>query len=104
METIAIFRLSGDASLTAAAVTRRLDIQPTRAIEAGDPVSSRSASTRDSSMWLLNSSAGIEAGTELAEQLNRLLAILEPVTALLWDLVHDGYEANWLCYIASHAT
>ena len=104
METIATFRLSGEAGLTAAAVTRRLGIQPTRAIEAGDPVSSRSASTRDSSIWLLNSSTGIEAGTELAEHLHRLLAILEPVTALLWDLIHDGYEANWLCYIASHAT
>ena len=101
---MATFRLSGDAGLTAAAVTRRLGIQPTRAIEAGDPVSIRSASIRDSSMWLLNSSVGIEAGTELAEQLHRLLAILEPVTALLWDLVHEGYEANWLCYIASHAT
>lgn len=55
-------------------------------------------------MWLLSSSAGIESGTELTEHLHRLLAILEPVTALLWELVQDGYEANWLCYIASHAT
>jgi Domain of unknown function (DUF4279) len=53
---------------------------------------------------LLNSSAGIEAGTELTEHLHRLLAILEPVTAPFWELVREGYEANWLCYIASHAT
>jgi hypothetical protein len=104
VETTATFRLSGDAGLTAAAVTGRLGIQPTRAIEAGDPVSSRSASTRGSSIWLLSSSAGIETGTELTEHLHRLLVLLEPVTAPLWELVHEGYHANWLCYIGSHAT
>lgn len=104
METRATFRLSGDAARTAAAVTRRLGIQPTRAFEAGDPVSSRSAHTRDSSIWLLSSSPLIQAGTELTEHLHRLLAALEPVTAPLWELVHEGYEANWFCYIASHAT
>ena len=103
METTATFRLFGDATLTAAAVTRRLGIQPTRALEAGDRMSSRSAATRDSSAWLLSSSPGIETGTELAEQLHRLLVLLEPVTAQLWDLVRAGYEANWFCYIASHA-
>jgi len=55
-------------------------------------------------MWLLSSSPGIEAGVELATQLNRLLVILEPVTPLLWELVEAGYEANWFCYVASHAT
>ena len=104
METTATFRLFGHAGLTAAVVTRRLSIQPTRAHEAGDPVSSRSAKVRDSSAWLLTSSAGIEAGTELSEHLHRLLAILEPVSALVWELVQEGYEANWFCYIASHAT
>ena len=104
METTATFRLAGDATLTAAAVTRRLGIQPTRAFETGDPVSSRSAATRDSSLWLLASSPGIETGTELTEHLHRLLAILEPVTAPLWELIHAGYDANWFCYIASHAT
>jgi Domain of unknown function (DUF4279) len=104
VETTATFRLFGQSGLTAAAVTRRLSIQPTRALEAGDPLSSRSASVRDSSAWLLTSSASIEADTELSEHLHRLLAILEPVTTLVWDLVHEGYEANWFCYIASHAT
>ena len=104
METTTTFRLSGHATLTAAAVTRHLGIQPTRAFETGDPVSSRSAATRDFPLWLLSSSPGIETGTELAEHLHRLLDILEPVTALLWELVHAGYDANWFCYIASHAT
>ena len=104
METRATFRQSGDATLTAASVTRRLGIQPTRVFETGDPVSSRSAKTRDSSLWLLTSSPGIETGTELAEHLHRLLAELEPVTAPLWELVRAGYDANWFCYIASHAT
>jgi hypothetical protein len=26
------------------------------------------------------------------------------VTAQLWDLVHAGYKAGWICYIASHPT
>jgi Domain of unknown function (DUF4279) len=102
VQTTATFRLFGNAALTAAAVTRRLSIQPTRALEAGDPVSSRSARTRDSSAWLLSSSP--EDGTELTEHLHQLLTILEPATALLWELIHEGYEANWFCYIASHAT
>jgi hypothetical protein len=104
VETSATFRLFGDARLTAGAVTRRLGIQPTRALEAGDRVGRRPGATRDSSAWLLTSSPGIEAGTGLAGQLHRLLAVLEPVAVPLWDLVRDGYEANWFCYIASHAT
>jgi hypothetical protein len=104
METRATFRLFGDARLTAAAVTRRLGIQPTRALEVGDRVGRRPGTTRDSSAWLLMSSPGIEAGTELTGQMHRLLAILEPVTVPLWDLARAGYEANWLCYVASHAT
>lgn len=103
METTAAFRLSGNATLTAAAVTKRLGIQPTRAFEVGDPVSSRSASTRTGSLWLLSSSPGVQTGTELAEHLHRLLAILEPATDALWELASAGYDANWLCYIASHA-
>jgi uncharacterized protein DUF4279 len=103
METTGAFRLSGDAGLTAAAVTHRLGIRPTRSFEAGAPVSSRSTGTHATSLWLLSSSSGIEDGTELTEQLHRLLAILEPVSAPLWELVHEGYEANWFCYIASHA-
>jgi hypothetical protein len=79
-------------------------VQPTRTHEAGDPISRRSAHTRDSSLWLLSSSPEIEPGTELSEHLQRLLAILEPVTGRLWELVNAGYEANWYCWIASHAT
>jgi hypothetical protein len=103
VETRATFRPSGNAGLTAPAVTRRLGIQPTRTFEAGDRVSSRSARTRDSSIWLLSSSPGTEASTELTEHLHRLLATFEPVIAPLWELAHEGYDANWLCQIASHA-
>lgn len=104
METRATFRVFGDATLTAAAVTGRLGIQPTRTFEAGDRISSHSAASRGSSAWLLSSSPRIETGIELAVQLHRLLVVLEPVTAQLWDLVHAGYEANWFCFIASHGT
>jgi Domain of unknown function (DUF4279) len=105
VQTTATFRLFGSAALTtAAAVTRRLGIQPTRALEAGDPVGNRSARTRDSSAWLLSSSLSPEDGAELTEHLHQLLTILEPATAVLWELIHEGYEANWFCFIASHAT
>lgn len=90
--------------LTSAAVTRRLGIEPTRAFEPGDPASSRSSHTSDRSLWLLSSSPGIRVGVELTEHLHRLLTVLEPVTAPLWGLVQAGYDANWFCYIASHAT
>lgn len=104
METRAAFRLQGHAGLTAAAVTRQLGVQPTQAFEAGMPVSPRSAHIRDSSLWLLNSSPQIEAHTEVAEHLLRLLAVLEPVAEALWELVNTGYAANWYCWVASHAT
>ena len=103
MDTRATFRLTGGTGLTAAGVTRRLGIQPTRAFEAGDRYSSRSASTRDASVWLLSSSPEIEADTELSEHLHKLLATLEPVTARLWDLESEGYEAKWYCWVASRA-
>jgi hypothetical protein len=103
VQTSATFRLWGSAGLTAAGVTERLGLQPTAAFEAGEPVSRRSANVRDPAVWLLSSGSGIEPGVELAEQLERLLVVLEPVTALLWDLVGSGYQANWNCYIASHA-
>ena len=104
METRATFRLFGDATLTAAAVTQRLGVQPTRGLEAGDRVGRQPGATRAASAWLLSSGPGIEPGSELAAQLRKLLDVLEPVAAQLWDLVRAGYEANWFCYIASHAT
>jgi Domain of unknown function (DUF4279) len=93
VQTTATFRLFGDATLTAEAVTQRLGILPSRAVEVGDWIS-RSQATRASSAWLLTSSPGIEDGTDLAEHLHRLLGDLEPVTAQLWDPVHAGYKAN----------
>jgi hypothetical protein len=104
METRVAFRLVGSMELTAAAVTERLGLQPSRALEAGTRVSSRSTHTRDLSLWLLNSSPQIEVGGEPAEHLRRLFTVLEPLAKPLWELVHAGYEANWYCWVASHAT
>jgi hypothetical protein len=104
METRAAFRLIGQPGLTAAAVTQQLGMQPSEALEAGAPVSSRSSRTRELSLWLLNSGPEIEADSDPAEHLRRLLTVLEPVTGQLWQLVRAGYEANWYCWVASHAT
>lgn len=85
-------------------VTERLGVHPSRALEAGTPVSSQSATLLDSSRWMLNSSAHIERDMELDEQLRRLLDLLEPVTGAIWELIYEGYEADWYCWVASHAT
>jgi hypothetical protein len=101
VRTRATFRLWKDhADLTADAVTRRLGIEPTATGEAGR----RSTAIRAESLWLLSSGPGIEDGVELSEQLQRLLAVLEPVTSALWELVNYGYEANWYCWVESHPT
>ena len=100
VRTTASFRLFGDERLTAHAVTSRLGIAPSRAFEAEDQLSPRSSGVRSASLWLL-SSGEIEAGVELNDQIRRLLAVLEPVKAELWDLTAQGYRANWFCYVAS---
>jgi hypothetical protein len=103
MRTGATFRLHGDNGLlTAADVTSLLDLEPTNAFEAGAPQGHGSPRVRDFSTWGL--STGIENDTELNVQLRKLLAVLEPRTADLWNLVERGYEANWFCYVGSYAT
>ena len=107
MLTKVTFRLAGyDAALTAAAVTRRLGLQPATAFEADTPVSRRRKAprTRGYSLWLISSSPHVEPDVGLGVHLRRLLAILEPVAAPLWELAEAGYEANWYCFAASHAT
>jgi hypothetical protein len=104
VETRAAFRLQGFTGLTAAAVTQRLGVQPTKEFEEGSAFSRRSASTRDSSLWILSSSPQVEIQAEPREHLHRLLAVLEPVAERLWDVVDAGYVANWCCWVASHAT
>ena len=106
MLTKVTFRLAGyDAALTAAAVTRRLGLQPATAFEADTPVSRRRAPrTRGYSLWLISSSPHVEPDVEIGVHLRRLLSILEPVTVRLWELADAGYEANWYCFAASHAT
>jgi Domain of unknown function (DUF4279) len=101
--TKATFRLGGcHAALTAEAVTQKLGLQPSQVFEAGTSTR-RSPHTRDYSLWLLSASGEIERDVDLGEQLGRLLAVLEPVSGPLWDLVGAGYEANWYCWVASHA-
>jgi hypothetical protein len=41
---------------------------------------------------------------QLGEQLRRLLQVLEPIAGALWELADSGYEANWYCWVESHAT
>ena len=105
MRTKATFRLvSDDAGLTADAVTRKLGIEPTMSGEAGTAIGRRSTVIRKDALWNLSASDEIEDGVELAVQLRRLLGILEPRSAALWELTAAGYEANWYCWVESHAT
>jgi hypothetical protein len=103
VQTRATFRLFGnDSDLTAAAVSHKLGIQPTLIGEAGTRVGHRSPAVRANAVWGVSSGPGIDDDVELADQLDRLLVLLEPHTAVLWQLVESGYEANWFCYVASH--
>jgi Domain of unknown function (DUF4279) len=103
VRTLATFRLAGPRAGTAAAVTDRLGISPTSSHEIGDQVG-HLGGTRTQSMWTLRSAASPQDKVELADQLRRLLTVLEPVTASLWDLVAGGYMANWFCYLGSGST
>jgi Domain of unknown function (DUF4279) len=66
--------------------------------------SPRSTARRAESLWLISSVPDIEDDVELGEQLTRLLTVLEPVAGALWELADAGYEANWYCWVESHAT
>ncbi|HWL45387.1 MAG TPA: DUF4279 domain-containing protein [Ilumatobacter sp.] len=101
MRTGATFRLHGDDGLlTAADVTSLLAVEPTKALEAGEARSRGSRRVRDFSTWSL--STDIEDDAELDIQVRKLLTMLEPRTADLWNLVERGYGANWFCYVGSH--
>ncbi|MCU1487125.1 MAG: hypothetical protein JWN67_3871 [Actinomycetia bacterium] len=95
-------RLFGESGTTAEAVTARLGIVPSKSFEAGTRTGPR-CPAREQSGWLLSSSEQIEDGVELEEQLERLLAVLEPVGKELWSLVDEGCWANWWCFVESSA-
>jgi hypothetical protein len=65
-------------SLTAAEITTRLELTPTRSHEAGDPVSLRrlNAPVRHKAGWLLES--GLNASEPMDRHLSALLEQLEP--------------------------
>ncbi|MET8258705.1 DUF4279 domain-containing protein [Micromonospora sp. NPDC005553] len=104
MRTMATYRLLGAGDRTAAHVTQLLGIQPSVSFEAGTPVGAKSAATHKECGWLLSSAESPESDVELAEPLEGLLDILGPVADRLWQLVEAGYQANWFCYVGSHAT
>jgi hypothetical protein len=102
MRTVATFRLIGaEQGHTASAATARLGVQPSRAYEAGTPVCPGSDKIREVSSWYLDS-GGPAYSVALAAQLHRLLYVLEPVAAPVWELVKAGYWANWFCYLGSY--
>lgn len=99
VHTRATFRLIGDSgALSAAPVTQKLGIEPTRAIEA------RNRLGRPESMWFLTTRPQIQDEWKVASQLASLLAILEPHADMLRELADMGYRATWECHIESHYT
>lgn len=68
--------------------------------------SSRSAFTAAGtplSIRQLSSSEDPKDGVELAQSLKKILVQLTPVAPALWELMHDGYEADWFCCVGSCA-
>lgn len=101
---MATYRIFGPSGGSAAEITRRLGISPTRSAEAGTPVGRRSPQRiRTQSIWQLSSSEDPTDGVELAQSLQKVLDQLTPVAPELWNLMHDGYEADWFCYVGSFA-
>ena len=103
MDTLATFRPMGPSNARASEVTDRLELRPTRAVETGERASPRSP-VQDEPRWSLASAPHVESGVELADQLCRLLDLLEPRADELWRLVEEGWAANWSCYLGSRAT
>jgi hypothetical protein len=100
MRTIASFRLIHESGGTAANVTERIGLEPTRASEAGRLVSPRTPERLTThSAWVLSSAPEPQDDVRLSEMLERLLEQLEPVRDALWSLVRDGYWANWRCML-----
>jgi hypothetical protein len=102
VRTGATFRLSSGRDGGSAFVTRLLRIEPTDAFEAGDQVGRVPGNVRRESLWLLSS--GLPSGREIADHLGWLLDRLEPKAEVLWELVGQGYTADWFCLAASEAT
>jgi hypothetical protein len=102
VRTGATFRLWSDHVGGSAVATRTLGLEPTDAFEIGDQVGRSPGNTRRVSLWTLSS--GLPPDSELADHLEWLLERLEPRTAQVWRLVHDGYGADWFCLAASEAT
>ena len=95
----ATFRLIGDSgALSAALVTQKLGIEPTRALEA------RNRLGRPESMWFLTTRPQVQDEWEVTSQLASLLALLEPRADVLHELADMGYRATWECHIESHYT
>ncbi len=102
MLSLATFRLSGSPGLAASSVSARLDLVPTQLAEAGEPLGGQGA-VRERAVWMLASADSPQDGTELGDHLGRILDVLEPKRALLWELTEDGWEADWFCYVGSRA-
>ncbi|WP_083715271.1 DUF4279 domain-containing protein [Amycolatopsis keratiniphila] len=102
MRTGATFRISGDHGGSATSVTRQLALEPSQAFEVGEPVGRRPGTVRRVSLWLLSSD--LPPGGELADHLHWLLDRLEPKADAVWQLISEGYVADWFCLAASHAT
>ena len=100
MRTIVSFRLIHESGGTAANVTERLGLMPTRASEAGRLVSPRTSERITThSAWVLSSAPEPQDDVRLPALLERLLDQLEPVSDALWSLVQEGYWANWRCLL-----
>ena len=100
---MATFRLSCPPGRTGAGVSARLGVAASRVSEAGAEASRRSPRVSERALWVLASAEEPQDGVELAESLQAVLTHLEPVATLLWELARDGYEADWICFVGSHA-
>ena len=82
--------------MSAAAVTARLEIEPTYSHEAGDAFG-RGDQWRKQAMWSLSTKG--DGRGRLDEHLARLLDRVEPKRSVIGDLANEGYVMDWFCFV-----
>jgi len=84
---------------TSEAITMRVGIEPTRVHERGEPVSLRNPKSklREETTWHLQS--GLPETQPLADHLADLLDQIEPRLPVLTELLNEGCEFDWFCYL-----
>lgn len=94
--TRACLRISADHGTTAA-VSETLGLVPSLCHDIGEPRNARDSRPWTALLWALDSDLPESAGLE--EHLHRLCDLVGPRTAVLHELVGQGFQLDWFCFV-----